>query len=124
MPRAIRFWMLQRILSEIFSLSFWSIMAKMAVRNSPANSEVSMPCSSKRTPTPRAFSSRTASRHSLAFRANREEDFIRILSIRPRRQSANRRWKSSRFSAEVPVMPLSAYTSTNSHSGLAVMSSV
>ena len=108
----------------MFSLSFWSIMAKMAVRNSPANSEVSMPCSSKHTPTPRAFSSRTVSRHSLAFRANREEDFTRILSTRPRRQSASRRWKSSRFSAEVPVIPLSAYTSTNSHSGLSVMSSV
>ena len=34
------------------------------------------------------------------------------------------RWKSSRFSAEVPVIPSSAYTSTNSHSGLPVMSSV
>ena len=61
------------------------------------------------------------SRHSLAFRANREEDFTTYLSTRPRRQPARSRWKSSRFSAEVPVIPLSAYTSTNSHSGLAVM---
>ena len=108
----------------MFSLSFWSIMAKMAVRNSPASLEVSMPCSSKHTPTLRALSSRTDSRHSLAFRANREQDFTRILSTRPRRQSARSLWKSSRFSVEVPVMPLSAYTSTNSHSGLAVMISV
>ena len=71
-----------------------------------------------------SLSSRTAIRLSLVFRANRAVDFVRTLSMRPLRQSFRSRWKSSRFSTEVPVIPSSAYTSTNSHSGLPVMSSV
>ncbi len=39
----------------MFSLSFWSIMAKMAVRSSPASSEVSIPCSSKPYPYPQGL---------------------------------------------------------------------
>ena len=100
------------------------IMEKMAVSSSPDIWAVSMPCSSKQTPIPRSLSSRTAIRLSLVFRANRAVDFVRTLSMRPLRQSFRSRWKSSRFSAEVPVIPSSAYTSTNSHSGLPVMSSV
>ena len=39
----------------MFSLSFWSIMAKMAVRSSPASSEVSIPCPSKPYPYPQGL---------------------------------------------------------------------
>lgn len=50
----------------------------------------------------------------MVFRAKREMDFTRTLSIRPLRQSERRRWKSGRFSAEVPEIPASAYRSTSS----------
>ena len=41
-------------------------------------------------------------------RAKREIDLTRIWSIRPRRQSAIIRWKSSLLATEVPVIPSSA----------------
>ena len=69
---------------------------------------VSMPCSSNWTLTPSSFSSRTAARQSFVFLAKREIDLTRIRSILPFRQSRIIRWKSSRFSTDVPVMPSSA----------------
>ena len=54
------------------------------------------------------LSSRTASRQSFVFRAKREMDLTRIWSMSPLRQSTIMRWKSSRFAAEVPVIPSSA----------------
>jgi hypothetical protein len=56
-------------------------------------------------PIPRDFNSRIASRHSVVFRANREIDLQSTRSINPLRQSESIRWKSSRFSADVPVIP-------------------
>ena len=80
----------------------------MVVMSSLLTLAVSMPSRSKRTLTPSSFSSRTASRQSFVFRAKREMDLTRIWSMSPLRQSAIMRWKSSRFAAEVPVMPSSA----------------
>ena len=80
----------------------------MAVMSSLLTLAVSMPSRSKRTLTPSSFSSRTASKQSFVFRAKREMDLTRIWSMSPLRQSAIMRWKSSRFAAEVPVMPSSA----------------
>src|SRR5699024_9801993 len=45
----------------------------------------------------------------LGIAGKREMDFTRTLSISPLRQSAKSRWKSSRFSADVPVIPSSTY---------------
>ena len=108
----------------MFSLSFWSIMAKMAVRSSPASSEVSIPCSSKPYPYPQGLQLPDGLQALLGVPGKSGGGFHQDL-IHPAPPAARQeRWKSSRFSAEVPVMPLSAYTSTNSHSGLSVMSSV
>ena len=49
---------------------------------SPETIALSMFCSSKQTPTPRAFSSRVALRKSCVYLATRDIDFTRTLSIR------------------------------------------
>ena len=62
-----------------------------------------------------------AFRHSLAFLANREEDFTRILSTGPAGDPPGAVGSRHASPAEVPVMPLSAYVHELPHSGLAVM---
>ena len=68
-----------------------------------------------------SFSFRVYLRQSTVLRENRLIDFVIIMSMRPASQSAIIRLKASRFAVRVPEMPLSAYTSTISHSGFPLM---
>jgi hypothetical protein len=63
---------------------------------------------SKITPIPLLLRVRITLRQSTVFRANREADLVRIMSMRPRLQAAIIRLNSVRFFMLVPVIPSSA----------------
>ena len=71
---------------------------------------------SKMTPMPLAFSIRTVSRQSTVFRAKRDRDLVRMVSIFPFLQAAIL-LKFSRFFMLVPESPLSAKMPASSQSG-------
>ena len=96
------------MLSRIDSLSAWAKPLNRVIRNSLDSVRVLMFSFSKITPMPWAFSSRTIFRQSTVFRANRDRDLVRIMSMRPRLQAAIIRLNSVRFFMLVPVMPSSA----------------
>ena len=105
MPSAILFCTPIRQLREIemdSSCANWLYIASII---SELISPVSIFSFSKYTDMPSVFSSRTASRLSLVFRANLDIDFVSIRSIFPLRQSLISLWNSVRFAADVPVIP-------------------
>ena len=95
--------------------------AMMVISTSPLASSVLMFSFSKNTAIFISFSFRVYLRQSTVLRENRLIDFVIIMSMRPASQSAIIRLKASRFAVRVPEMPLSAYTSTISHSGFPLM---
>lgn len=97
----------QELSLKIRSTRFQNAVLRIMAFCSAHGKEV-IPSRSNRTLTPSSFSSRMFWRQSLVLRAKREIDLTRIWSIRPRRQSAIIRWKSSRLVTEVPVIPSSA----------------
>ena len=90
------------------SLSAWAKPLNRVMRNSLDSVRVLMFSFSKITPMPWDLSIRTISRQSTVFRANRDRDLVRMVSIRPRLQAAIIRLNSPRFFRLVPDRPLSA----------------
>ena len=99
------------------SLSAWAKPLNRVMRNSLDSVRVLMFSFSKMTPMPWAFSIRTVSRQSTVFRAKRERDLVRMVSILPRLQAAIILLKFSRFFMLVPESPLSAKMPASSQSG-------
>ena len=99
------------------SLSAWAKPLNNVIRNSLVSVSVLMFSFSKITPMPLARSIRTVSRESTVFRAKRERDLVRIISMRPRLQAAIILLNSARFFRLVPVIPLSAKIPAISQSG-------
>ena len=86
--------------------------------SSPSAEVLEMSSRSKRTSTPRLFSSRTVSKRSTVLRANREIDLVKIRSIPPARALVSMAWNSVRLAVWVPEMPQSANTPANTHPGV------
>jgi len=63
---------------------------------------------SKTTAMPLLLRARITLKQSTVFRANREADLVRIMSMRPRLQAAIIRLNSARFFKLVPLRPSSA----------------
>ena len=97
--------------------------AIMVIRTSPFASIVLMDSFSKKTGMLISFSKRMYFRQSSVLRAKRLIDFVKIMSIFPALQSSIIALNCSLFLVEVALMPSSAYTPTNSHSGFVLMNS-
>ena len=94
--------------SEIDRDSSCASELKMDKSTSPLLSSVKMFSFSNITPIPRSLSWRTKLRQSRVFLANREMDFVMIISIFPALQSSIILLNCSRFLVVVPLMPSSA----------------
>ena len=99
------------------SLSAWEKLLNRVIRNSLDSVKVLMFSFSKITAMPLALRARITLRQSTVFRANREADLVRIMSMRPRLQAAIIRLNPVRFFMLVPVIPSSAKIPAISQSG-------
>ena len=106
---------------EIDLDSSCAIDAIMVSTNSLFESKLHKFSFSKYTSTPADLSFLIYEIVSRVLRANLEMDFVTIKSIFPSRASVIIDLNPSRFFVLVPLIPSSAYTLTNSHSGLLFM---